>query len=125
MTHASSYTSRIALSLALCLIASIGWGRQTARLTITPDTALIDERFQIALDGLQPSQDVTIRVDGDRGVWRSSAEFRSDARGRVEVADPMRLVWSAAREGPQPGAPGPGRNPGQPWTFTCLEWRPR
>jgi cholinesterase len=86
-----------------------------ARLTVTPSTVLLDERFRITLEGAEPGQDVTIRVDGNRGAWHGSATFRSDARGRVEVADPMRLVWSATGERPAMPAAGGG----QPWTFTA------
>ena len=104
----------------MCLIASTGLGRQTARLTITPADVLMDERIHIALDGLEPGQDVTIRADGNRGQWHSSAEFRSDDRGRVEVADPMRLVWSATGERPPAGTvTATAMGAGQPWTFTA------
>jgi dienelactone hydrolase len=104
----------------VCLIASTGLGQQTARLTITPADVLMDERLHIALEGLDPGQDVTIRADGNRGQWRSSAEFRSDDRGRVEVADPMRLVWSATGERPPAGTvTATAMGAGQPWTFTA------
>jgi dienelactone hydrolase len=104
------------LALTLCLMASTGLGYQTARFTTARDVVLTDERFQIALEGVTPGQDITIRVDGNRGQWRSSAEFRSDDRGRVQIADPMRLVWSATGE--RPPAPAPG-SIAQPWTFTA------
>jgi len=100
---------------ALSLIASPALGRQTARFEITPDTVLLDERFQITLDGMTPGQDVTIRMDGNRGVWQSSATFRSDDRGRMDVADPMRFIWSAKSTRPPAGVPGQGA---QPLTFT-------
>jgi dienelactone hydrolase len=108
--------SRIATGLALSLIASPGFGRQTAHFTITPERVLTDERFSIALDGLQPGRTVTIRVDGNGGAWQSSAVFRSDDRGRVEVADPMRLIWSAASGRPPAGPAGPA---GQRWVFSA------
>jgi dienelactone hydrolase len=122
MTHARRHASRIGICSAFCLIAATGLGQQTGRFTITPADVLTDERLHITLDGLEPGQDVTIRVDGRQGVWRSSAEFRSDDRGRVEVADPMRLVWSATGERPAPGtaaAAGMAASEGQPWTFTA------
>jgi dienelactone hydrolase len=116
MTHARRHATRIGICSALCLIAATGLGRQAARLTITPADVLTDERFQIGLDGLDPGQDVTIRVDGIEGRWHASAEFRSDDRGHVDVPDPMRLVWSAT------GDRVPGRTAtaaGQPWIFTA------
>jgi dienelactone hydrolase len=97
-------------------IMSSGIGGQSARLQITPGTGLIDERFHVTLDGLQSGQEVTIRVDGNRGQWQSSAKYRSDDRGRVEIADPMKLIWSATGERMPPGMPGA---PVQPWTFTA------
>lgn len=103
------------IGLALSPIASPGPGRQTAQLTITPDRVLVDERFQVTLDGLKPGQDVTIRVDGNRGVWHSSATLRSDDRGRVEIADPMRFIWSATGE--RLAAPPSPSRVEQPWVF--------
>jgi len=120
MTHVRRHASRIVICSAVCLIASTGLGRQTARLTITPADVLMDERFHIALEGLDPGQDVTIRADGNRGQWHSSAELRSDDRGRVEIADPMRLVWSATGERPPAGTvTATAMGAGQPWTFTA------
>src|SRR3954462_5304471 len=112
MNHARSGTLRSAVALVLFLIASPGLAQQNAHFEITPDTVLIDDRFRVALDGLEPRKEVTIRVDGNRGVWPSSATLRSDDRGHVEVADPMRLIWSAT--GDRPGAAVSGA-----WTFTA------
>ena len=71
---------RIAIGLVLSLIVSPGLGRQAAHIEIAPSTVLMDERFHVAIDGLRPQQDVTLRVDGNRGVWHSSATFRSATR---------------------------------------------
>src|SRR5882672_2139593 len=116
MTHARSNALRTAIGLTLSLIASPGLGRQEARFEITPDTVLIDERFRVALDGLEPRKDITIRVEGNRGVWQSSATFRSDDRGHLEVADPMRLIWSASGDRQPAGVAGPFA---PQWTFTA------
>jgi dienelactone hydrolase len=107
------YARRTVTLLVLVLTASSGWGRQAAQFTITPDTVLRDERFRVTLDGLKPGQEVTIQVDGNRGVWHSSATFRSDDHGRVDVADAMKLIWSATGARPPAGAPV------QPWTFAA------
>ena len=69
---------QLLLVLTLAPIASHALTAQAARFEITPEAVLVDERFRMALDGLKPRQDVTIRVDGNRGVWQSSATFRSD-----------------------------------------------
>jgi dienelactone hydrolase len=113
MNHVRSYACCTATMLVLSLTASPGSGRQAAQFTITPDTVLRDERFRVTLHGLKPGQEVTVRVDGNRGVWHSSATFRSDDHGRVDVADPMKLIWSATGERPPAGAPV------QPWTFSA------
>jgi len=112
MNHARSDALRNAVGLVLFVIASPGLGQQNAHFQITPDSVLIDDRFRVALEGLEPRKAVTIRVAGNRGVWQSSAMFRSDDRGHVEVADPMRLIWSATSD--RPGAAVAG-----PWTFTA------
>ena len=113
MNHVRSYACGTATVLVLFLTASPGLGRQAAQFTITPETVLRDERFRVTLHGLKPGQEVTIRVDGNRGVWHSSATFRSDDHGRVDVADPVKLIWSATGERLLAGAPV------QPWTFSA------
>jgi dienelactone hydrolase len=109
-------TGSLAILLVVSLLVSTGWSRQSARFTVTPGTLLIDERFQISLDGIEPHQDVTIRAEGNRGAWRSSATYRSDDRGRVEVADPMRLVWSSIGDRAAVVASGPAD---PRWIFTA------
>src|SRR5262252_10246571 len=81
-------------ALALLVIGPLVRG-QAPRIEITPDTVLLDERFSVAVDGVTPDKDVTIRVEDGRGVFHSSSTVRSDGRGHVDVADPMRLIWSA------------------------------
>jgi dienelactone hydrolase len=103
-----------AIALALLLLAPPALSRQTPRFEITPDAVLTDGRFRVALAGLTPGQDVTIRVDGNGGVWHSRTTVRGDAQGRAEVADPMRLIWSATGE--RPTSP---RGPIPQWIFTA------
>ena len=88
---------------------------QTPRLEVSPATLLIDERFRITLDGFTPGQDVTIRADGNQGQWQSSTTVRTDDRGRADVPDPMKLIWSATGERPPAGAP----QSAQSWTFSA------
>jgi dienelactone hydrolase len=110
-----SRVTRVGVGLALLAIAWTTGIAQTARFEITPDTVLIDERFRVVLEGVPPRQEVLIRVDGNRGQWASSASFRADDRGRVEIADPMALIWSVTGQR-TPGAPPTLL---QPWTFTA------
>jgi dienelactone hydrolase len=102
--------------LAFSVIASAGLRQEAPHFEIAPDAVRLDERFRVTLEGVKPGEDVTIRADGNRGTWRSSATFRSDDRGRVEVADAMRLVWSATTDRPPGNAPPASA---QPWTFTA------
>jgi hypothetical protein len=94
----------------------LGLSGQNAQLQITPEMALIDERFRITLDGVRPGRDVIVRTDGNYGQWQSTATYRSDRLGHVEIADPMKLIWSATGERPPAGTFG---TLVQPWTFTA------
>ena len=108
-----------ALGLAFLLGAVRVLGQDAPRIDLIPETVLMDEPFRVAVSGLKPGQPVTIRMDGNRGAWQSSATFRSDDRGRVDVPDPMKFVWSATgglAPAPLAGAPGQGI---QPWVFTA------
>jgi hypothetical protein len=110
-------TLAVIIGFGLLPVAAPGLSWQTAQFTFTPESPLVDERFQVTLDGLKPGQDITIRVDGNRGVWHSHATIRADDRGRVEVPDPMKLIWSATGE--RPATPVPAPPTGQPWIFTA------
>lgn len=105
---------RWTLALPLAMIAATAAGQQPAHFELGPETVLMDEPFHIAVVGLAPNQEITIRAEGG-GIWHSSAAFRADAKGRVEVADPMTFVWSATGERPPAGADGDA----QPWVFTA------
>jgi fermentation-respiration switch protein FrsA (DUF1100 family) len=89
-----------------------------ATLQVTPRDALIDVPRRIAVDGLAPGEEITMSTCTLRGLhvpWRSSASFRADAHGVVDLQrDPplsgsydgisaMGLVWSQAPE--REGAP--------------------
>lgn len=113
-----SIVPRSGIVLSLALIAAPALRQQAPHFEITPGTVLMDERFHVVLDGLPPGQDVTIRLDGN-GVWHSSAAFRSDERGRVEIPDPMRLVWSATGERPATPVVATPNQGMQPWIFTA------
>lgn len=89
---------------------------QAQKIELSADTVLVDQPFKVAVTGLPPGQEVTVRLEGNRGVWHSSAVVRSDARGRAEVADPMRLIWSATGK---PVAANPGGPGVQPWVVTA------
>ena len=85
------------------------------QITITPDTALIDERVRITLSGFVPNLRVTLRaqtVDDAGKAWASQATFITDEEGMVDVglqqpvmgtyhdSDAMGLFWSMSRTQP-------------------------
>lgn len=87
-------------------------------LSVTPEDALIDVPRRIAVAGLSPGEEVVLHTCTVRGpgvVWRSSAAFRADAHGEVDLqrdaplsgsyagVSSMGLIWSQVPE--QPGAP--------------------
>jgi nucleolar protein 56 len=55
-----------------------------------PDAAVLDEPVSIAITGLDPGREVTLRSRArsrDGRTWVARARFRADATGRVSVAD--------------------------------------
>jgi dienelactone hydrolase len=102
-------------------------------ISIQPSEALIDQPVSIRLSGFEPNQEVTLRATtmgtafpdlSDTGkVLESSATFRTDAQGSVDLdkqaplsgsydkVDGMGLFWSMTEKSAQPGltpaAPAP------------------
>jgi dienelactone hydrolase len=89
-------------------------------LSVTPAEALIDVPRRIAVQGLAPGEEITLSTRTVRGpgvVWRSTARFRADAQGKVDLqrdaplsdgssyvgVSAMGLIWSQAPE--NTGAP--------------------
>ena len=107
------YLQRLAIALPLLLVAIPAANQHAVQLELSPDSLLVDEPFRVAVSGVTPGTEVTVRMVG-RGVWRSHVTARADARGRVEVADPMRLVWSATGDRPLT----PGMPDAQAWVVT-------
>lgn len=83
-------------------------------LTITPDTALVDQPVAITAAGLQPGEEVTIKSDLEDGaghMWSAEAKFAADATGKLDLttAAPLKgsykgvsamgLVWSMRPDG--------------------------
>ena len=96
------------------LFAGAAAGQQAPRLELSPESVMMDEPFRVAVSGLKPGQEITIRAEGGAG-WRSSGTFKADDRGRVDVADPMKFVWSATAED---GVRPPAGQIAQPLRFT-------
>ena len=80
------------------------------RLLVAPTAVRFDERFDVAVAGLQPRQEVTISSafkDAMLTDWSAEASFAADAYGVVnpsaqrpingtfDVPDTMGLIWSA------------------------------
>jgi dienelactone hydrolase len=92
------------------LLTACGDSRLARKLGVTPNPVAVDEPFTITLKDLSPWQRATLHarfVDGYDVEWTSSATFRADLGGTVDVSgqapiegsytgtDPMGLVWSA------------------------------
>jgi dienelactone hydrolase len=83
------------------------------RLSVAPLSSRIDEPVSIIVEGLPASAAITIRArtqDGSRQEWESSATFRADEHGVVDVSrasatgsyegiDGSGLLWSMAPVG--------------------------
>ena len=55
---------RWTVMVLLLTTATSARSQQTPRFELTPDNVLTDEAFRMAVTGLKPDQDVTIRADG-------------------------------------------------------------
>lgn len=117
----------IAVSLTVIVAAFAVAGDGTARATGPPGSGggpqlfvaahevMADDVFRIAVGNIEPGELVTLRLTIETGAvtmssgttWESTATFRADRRGTVDVstdppvtgsyaaADPMGLFWSA------------------------------
>ena len=101
---------KIAAALILAWLALAAWPAVgAARITVTPANALMDQRLGIVIEGLRANVPVVVSATSraqDGLIWRSSATWRSDARGRINLstqaplsgsyrgADAMGLFWS-------------------------------
>lgn len=75
----------------------------TPKITVTPESAIIDTPLRVIVQGLQPRQDflvrAIVRLDPQKALT-SQARFRADADGRSEIENgtyqlgSMRLLWS-------------------------------
>jgi dienelactone hydrolase len=109
------------LVAALCLLAALEAAPAQPHFEVRPEAALMDEPVAIAVSGLAPGREVVIELRGWGSArrWMSSATFRADANGVVDLTrmapvrgdyegvDGMGLFWSAHRlaagEGPERG----------------------
>lgn len=109
-----------ALLLAGLLSACTGSGSPPARavrVTVRPGSSTEDQAVRIAVTGLGSGEPVTVQVSSTdaRGVrWRSSASYRADASGVVDLdkaaatsgsyrgVSGMGVIWSMQPEGPDP-----------------------
>jgi dienelactone hydrolase len=87
------------------------------RITVWPPTSLADKPVQIAVSGLAPFQEATIRVrsaDAQGAHWLSSATYRAAATGGIDLSasrarsgtyqgvSGMGLIWSMQSQGRDP-----------------------
>jgi acetyl esterase/lipase len=81
------YPFRWAALLAALLIAAPA-AQAKVGLSVVPSTSTADQPFHVRITGLHPrsSAELRLRVRDARGkLWRSSASFRADADGTVNV----------------------------------------
>ncbi len=103
----SPFSRLLSLSAGLvCVIPCFA----TPKITVTPESAIIDTPLRVIVDGLQPGQDflvrAIVRLDPQKALI-SQARYRADAEGKLEIENgtyqlgSMRLLWSTV-EGASP-----------------------
>jgi dienelactone hydrolase len=106
------------LVAALCLLTALETAPPQPHFEIRPEAALQDEPIAIVVSGLAPGREVAIELRGWGSAprWMSSATFRADANGAVDLTrmapmrgdyegvDAMGLFWSAHRTAAGEGA---------------------
>ncbi|MDQ1520495.1 MAG: hypothetical protein QOI55_1568 [Actinomycetota bacterium] len=109
-------------------VATAGRRPRRPRVIVSPRAVMVDQPFRTIVRGVPPKGLVELRVTLNAGgyVWSSDATFRSDRRGRIDVArdapvsgdyqgvEPMGLIWSARLAGTAPVPPDH-----IPWTDTA------
>lgn len=118
----NGHAATLAAIVALCAAAAAAAGR-TARISVTPPAAPLDDRVVVRVSGLQAGQEVTVRtttLDVEGRPWRAEASFRADAKGVIDVStqaaasgtytgvEAMGLFWSARPEAPVAAPARPG-----------------
>ena len=95
----------LALLACLVVVASGCTDREQLAVSVTPETGLVDEPFDIRVTGAPPSGSVTITVTEESesgGTWSLTREARADDAGGVLLPDEYLL----AELRPGSGAPG-------------------
>jgi dienelactone hydrolase len=72
-------------------------GQSGLQIHIDPATALYGTPFSITVTGLKPGEAVTIKArssDAKNILWESEAQFKADARGKVDIATQAPLAGS-------------------------------
>jgi dienelactone hydrolase len=120
--------------VAAVLVAALAQLRpgSTVVFELPRDDVLVDESVPIVVSGLRPKALVTLRARSgpDDNPWMSSASFRADGAGRIDLTrmapdegsykevDPMGLFWSASRvSADEGGLSDDGRT-----TLTTASW---
>lgn len=106
----------LAAALAACSNAAARPAHRV-RVAVTPQASLADQPVQISVSGLVAGEEATIRARStdSKGVqWLSSATYRADASGDIDVSraralsgsyrgvSGMGLIWSMRPTGPDP-----------------------
>jgi len=103
-----------ALVAGAALVVALGGQAHQIRLTVTPESARLDEPFRLRVTGMAPGGIVTIAAAGRShfaNEWKVVLTAHSDSRGDVDLRD--RYLLALLRP---PGKPVPGDY--LPWTET-------
>jgi dienelactone hydrolase len=78
----------LAVLVALALSASSAGSRAAVRIVVKPASSAADEPVHIRITGLSAQQRVSVAlkaIDANGKAWHSSARFRADAHGTVDI----------------------------------------
>lgn len=128
--------SFLRLAAVFCIAGSLlpqAAKAESLTLLVTPQKALMDEPLQIQVRGAVPGTlvrvNAAVRPHG-KVLWSSSAQFRADARGVIDLAkdapvrgsysgvDAMGLIWSMHQATSYAGLGAPGLAP-LPYVFSA------
>jgi dienelactone hydrolase len=78
-----------AVALAVAVLAGCG-GDDEATVRVEPESSRVDEPVRVAVRGLEPRQPARLELrstDAAGVTWTSSASYRADEKGRIDVAE--------------------------------------
>lgn len=74
----------------------------TLNLEVFPKHSTHDRPLYIRVEGAKPNETIELRatlIDQSKTVWSSQKAFKADSEGRLDIKDPMELIWSMRAAG--------------------------